>query len=117
QDIQEVINGRLKKCGRKVVFATCAIADDWGGSCDRYMKNPPLLNPSSYNPRMKGVGDGYYYYGTFITYNTMTRQFEKYPRGWMEVCYGANWVDFYHKVSSQANDIFAVYADARQKRK
>lgn len=114
QDIQEVINGRLKKYGKKVVFVACAGADNWGG---RYMENPPLFNPSSYNPGMTGVGDGFYYYGTFITYNTRTRQFEKYPRGWVEVCYDANWFDFYHKVSSQANDIFAVYADARQKRK
>lgn len=117
QDIQEVINGRLKKYGKKVVFVACARVDDWGGSCDRYMENPPLFNPSSYNPGMMGLADGFYYYGTFITYNTRTRQFEKYPRGWMEVCYDANWFDFYHKVSSQANDIFAVYADARQKRK
>jgi len=53
-------------------------------------------------------------YGTFISYNTTTRQFEKYPNGWMKIGNGANFEDFYNTVKNNTDKILSVYNDKNQ---
>ena len=77
-----------------------------------YIKEPMLHdfdygNPSPYSDQ----------YGTFISYNPKTKQFEKYPRGWIKL---EN--DMYEQgnpltktLSNKIEEILSAYSDKKQK--
>ncbi len=96
--------------GRKMAFVTYGIA--YYNNYKDYIKEPMLHdfdygNPSPYSDQ----------YGTFISYNPKTKQFEKYPRGWIKL---EN--DMYEQgnpltktLSNKIEEILSAYSDKKQK--
>lgn len=98
--------------GRNMAFATYGIAYYNGNK--EYIEKP-MLHDFSYGPT-----DPYCdMYGTFISYNPKTKQFEKYPRGWIKL---KEDIDEYgyilsSSLSCDADKILSAYANQKQKRK
>lgn len=96
--------------GRKMAFVTYGIAY-YNGNKD-YIKEP-MLHDFEYGPT-EPYSDKY---GTFISYNPKTKQFEKYPRGWirlendiLEFGY-----DLTKTLSDKTEEILSAYSDQKQK--
>ena len=96
--------------GRKMAFVTYGIA--YYNDYKDYIKEP-MLHDFSYGPT-----DSYCdMYGTFISYNPKTKQFEKYPRGWIKL---KEDIDEYgyilsSSLSSDADKILSAYVNQKQK--
>ena len=65
---------------RSMAFATYGMVDF--GKNEYYLEKPLLYDS---NLRRGQEAYGYELYGTFISYNPQTKQFEKYPRGWIRL--------------------------------
>ena len=97
--------------GRKMAFAAYGIA--YYNRNEEYIE-APMLHDFSYGPT-----DPYCdMYGTFISYNPKTKQFEKYPRGWIKL---KEDIDEYgyilsSSLSRDADKILSAYANQKQKR-
>lgn len=96
--------------GRKMVFAAYGIAYYNGNK--EYIEKP-MLHDFSYGPTDPYCDQ----YGTFISYNPKTKQFEKYPRGWirlendiLEFGY-----DLTKTLSDKTEEILSAYSDQKQK--
>lgn len=100
--------------GRNMAFATYGITDL--DKNEYYMEKPILYNSSI--RRTLEPYSMYELYGTFISYNQKTKQFEKYPRGWIklddDITNPENSLanSFYR----HANRILSAYANQKQKR-
>lgn len=96
--------------GRKMAFAAYGIA--YYNRNEEYIEKP-MLHDFSYGPT-----DPYCdMYGTFISYNPKTKQFEKYPRGWIRL---KEDIDEYgyilsSSLSRDADKILSAYSDQKQK--
>ena len=96
--------------GRKMAFA--AYGFEYFNRNEEYIEKP-ALHDFSYGPT-----DPYCdMYGTFISYNPKTKQFEKYPRGWIKL---KEDIDEYgyilsSSLSRDADKILSAYANQKQK--
>ena len=96
--------------GRKMAFAAYGIA--YYNRNEEYIETP-MLHDFSYGPT-----DPYCdMYGTFISYNPKTKQFEKYPRGWIKL---KEDIDEYgyilsSSLSRDADRILSAYVNQKQK--
>ncbi|MBQ3039300.1 MAG: hypothetical protein IJD41_01935 [Alphaproteobacteria bacterium] len=96
--------------GRKMVFAAYGIA--YYNDNKEYIEKP-MLYDFSY-----GAPEPYCdQYGTFISYNPKTKQFEKYPRGWIKL---ENDIlefgyDLAKTLSNKTEEILSAYSNQKQK--
>ena len=97
---------------RNMAFATYGVVDF--GKNEYYLEKPLL-----YDSNLRGELKAYDYelYGTFISYNPKTKQFEKYPRGWIkldeDVLYSEHILaDSFYR---HADKILSAYANQKQK--
>lgn len=99
---------------RSMAFATYGVVDF--GKNEYYLEKPLL-----YDSNLRGELKAYDYelYGTFISYNPKTKQFEKYPRGWIkldeDVLYSEHILaDSFYR---HADRILSAYVNQKQKRR
>ena len=99
--------------GRNMAFATYGMVDF--GKNEYYLEKPLLYDS---NLRRGLEAYGYELYGTFISYNPQTKQFEKYPRGWIRL--DDDILDPEASLAGSfdrhANRILSAYANQKQKR-
>ncbi len=96
--------------GRKMAFAAYGIAYYNGNK--EYIEKP-MLHDFSYGPTDPYCDT----YGTFISYNPKTKQFEKYPRGWIKLEEDM-YEQGYHltkTLSNKAEEILSAYTNQKQK--
>ena len=96
--------------GRKMAFAAYGIA--YYNRNEEYIETP-MLHDFSYGP----IDTYCDMYGTFISYNPKTKQFEKYPRGWIKL---KEDIDEYgyilsSSLSHDADRILSAYVNQKQK--
>ncbi len=109
-NIRNLLESHPNFDGRKLAFIMYAISDyDYETLFQAHPRLHDYHDDDGWVP-----WHAYLMYGTFISYNTTTRQFEKYPNGWMKIGNGANFEDFYNTLKNNTDKILSVYNDKNQ---
>lgn len=96
--------------GRKLAFIMYAISDC---NDETLFLDQPRLHDYRSDDGTVPWG-AYTMYGTFISYNPKSRQFEKYPRGWIKLGNGANFYNFYYTLKKNKDAILSVFDNTKQ---